>query len=81
VIEVLEDGVKQLKARSVEPESELNKRCTIEKLEIERVYWYEKGIDWGIVTEHEIPMVLTENPRDPPGTLVVSCAQHTRHNV
>lgn len=61
VIEVMEDGVKQLKARSVKPEAELNKRRTIEKLEIERVYWYEKGIDWGIVTEHEIPLVLAEN--------------------
>ena len=44
VIEVMEDGVKQLKARSVKPEAELQKKRTIEKLEIERVYWYEKGI-------------------------------------
>lgn len=34
---------------------------TIEKLEIERRYWAQKGIPWFLVTELEIPTVVLEN--------------------
>ncbi len=51
----------EIKARSVKPSSKLNNKRTIEKLEIERTYWSEKGVDWGIVTEKEIPMDLVLN--------------------
>jgi hypothetical protein len=44
-----------LKARTVKCASELKNKRTIEKLEIERRYWEFVGIDWKIVTEHEIP--------------------------
>lgn len=37
-----------------------NSRAT-EKLEIERVYWTTREVDWGIVTELEIDSVLVEN--------------------
>ena len=26
----------------------------MEKFEVERVYWSSRGVDWGVVTEHEI---------------------------
>lgn len=32
-----------------------------EKLEIERFYWLERGIEWRIVTEKDIPMALVQN--------------------
>jgi len=42
------------KARTIKNSSELNKKRTLEKLEIERRYWDILGINWKIVTEHEI---------------------------
>lgn len=48
-------------ARTVKYAKDLSKRRTIEKLEIERRYWEIRGIDWGIVTEHEIPLTLAKN--------------------
>lgn len=41
-------------ARSVKTEADLSKKRTREKLEIERLYWTTQGIDWKLVTEHEI---------------------------
>ncbi|MCD9188956.1 MAG: TnsA endonuclease N-terminal domain-containing protein [Pyrinomonadaceae bacterium] len=48
-------------ARTVKPSEELDKTRVIEKFEIERRYWAAKGIDWGIITEKEIPVVLSNN--------------------
>ncbi|HEX8371077.1 MAG TPA: TnsA endonuclease N-terminal domain-containing protein [Pyrinomonadaceae bacterium] len=48
-------------ARTIKPSKELEKTRVIEKFEIERRYWAAKGIDWGIVTEKEIPMILAKN--------------------
>jgi hypothetical protein len=50
-----------LKARTIKMTKELEKPRTLEKLEIERRYWLEKGIDWKIVTEHEIPYQKAKN--------------------
>ena len=44
--------------RKVEP---LTSQRTLEKLEIERRYWKERNISWGIVTEREIPEALARN--------------------
>jgi hypothetical protein len=44
-------------ARAVKPSADLDDLRTLEKLEIERRYWTEKGVDWGIVTERELPVV------------------------
>jgi hypothetical protein len=48
-------------ARTVKPANDLDKPRVIEKLEIERRYWGARGIDWGIVTEKEIPLVMARN--------------------
>lgn len=48
-------------ARSVKPSTELDKKRVLEKLEIERRYWADRNIDWGIVTEKEIPLAFTKN--------------------
>lgn len=48
-------------ARSVKPSLELDKKRVLEKLEIERRYWTARNIDWGIVTEREIPIALAKN--------------------
>ena len=48
-------------ARTVKYAKDLSNRRTLEKLEIEMRYWETRGIDWGIVTEHEIPTELAKN--------------------
>ena len=48
------DGFVEL-ARTIKMKDELLDERVIEKFEIERVYWERRGIDWGIVTELEIP--------------------------
>ena len=48
-------------ARSIKPSEELKKRRVKEKLEIERRYWFKRGIDWKVVTEHELPRTKIRN--------------------
>jgi hypothetical protein len=48
-------------ARAIKPATELQSQRTLEKLEIERLYWKRREVDWGIVTEKEIPKTLVEN--------------------
>ncbi|BAQ60815.1 Tn7-like transposition protein A [Geminocystis sp. NIES-3708] len=48
-------------ARTLRQTKDLQSHRTIEKLEIERLYWQERNIDWGIVTEQEIPENLVKN--------------------
>ena len=47
--------------RTVKKSGELRKRRTIEKLEVERYYWENQGIDWGIVIAEEIPKTFVRN--------------------
>ncbi len=54
-------GKEVYKVRTVKPASNLEKKNTIEHFEIERRYWAQKGIDWGIVTDNDIPRILTSN--------------------
>ena len=48
-------------ARTLKTAKDLQSQRTIEKLEIERRYWQGRDIDWGIVTEREIPEALAKN--------------------
>lgn len=48
-------------ARSVKSSIELEKKHIIEKFELERRYWESKGIDWGIVTQKDIPVIKAKN--------------------
>jgi hypothetical protein len=64
LITELKDGVEVDFARTVKPSRELDKKRVIEKFEIERVYWEHRGVDWGIVTEHDTPKVFVKNVRD-----------------
>ncbi|NLK96562.1 MAG: heteromeric transposase endonuclease subunit TnsA [Epulopiscium sp.] len=48
-------------ARSIKASSELEKKQVIERLEIERRYWESKNIDWGLVTQKDIPVVKAKN--------------------
>jgi hypothetical protein len=48
-------------ARTIKYARDLQSKRTIEKFEIERRYWQARNIDWGIVTELDIPTNLTRN--------------------
>jgi hypothetical protein len=61
MLSVNQDGKKVELARTVKPSTELSKKRVAEKFELERRYYAAKGIDWGIVTEQEIPKVLAGN--------------------
>lgn len=50
-------------ARSVKPAGELEKKRVLEKQEIERRYWSSQSVNFGIVTENEIPKELVKNLR------------------
>lgn len=47
--------------RTIKYENELNSERQIEKFEIERAYWEDQGVSWGIVTEKEIPVTVVDN--------------------
>jgi hypothetical protein len=47
--------------RGVRYAKTLHSKRKLAELEIERRYWESRDIDWGIVTERDIPMVLVEN--------------------
>jgi hypothetical protein len=61
VVEIQHHNGQLQQARTVKPASMLDRHRTLEKLEIERLYWQARSIDWGIVTEHEIPAVYASN--------------------
>jgi hypothetical protein len=48
-------------ARTAKYAADLSSQRTLEKFEIERRYWQARNVDWGIVTEREIPHVLARN--------------------
>ena len=48
-------------ARTVKPAEALSSQRILEKLEIERCYWRQRGVSWGIVTDREIPEVFARN--------------------
>ncbi len=55
------DGKTVTHARTIKYAAALDAPKTLKKLEIERRYWEARGIDWGIVTEHDIPAELSQN--------------------
>ncbi|PWC47754.1 TnsA endonuclease N-terminal domain-containing protein [Azospirillum sp. TSA6c] len=59
--DVMREGRRVLIARSVKPADKLEDERVIEKQEIERRYWVEQGVDWGIVTDADIPATYAEN--------------------
>ncbi|QBJ66102.1 heteromeric transposase endonuclease subunit TnsA [Bacillus anthracis] len=48
-------------ARTLKYKDELMNKRVLEKFEIERVYWERQDINWGIVTELEIPKEMAYN--------------------
>lgn len=68
-----EDGDIEYFARAIKNYSELNKKSTIEKFEIERRYWLAKGVNWKVVTNKEINRQFCKNIEWVRETLVQEC--------
>jgi hypothetical protein len=60
-IKDIDDAKQKYMARTVKSYTELEKKNTLERMEIERRYWASKGVNWGIVTQKEISNVLAKN--------------------
>jgi len=52
---------RRIVSRTFKLSEDLKDRRVLEKFEIERRYWRERGIDWGIVTEDELDLDLIKN--------------------
>lgn len=65
MITVLSNGKKTYLARTFKYPEELvdneKNNLIIEKFEIERIYWEERGINWGIIQETDESKVLAKN--------------------
>ncbi|HGE5781862.1 TPA: TnsA endonuclease N-terminal domain-containing protein [Bacillus pseudomycoides] len=61
IITISEKNCEKIIARTVKYSNELEKKRVQEKFEIERCYWEQKNIDWGIITEQDIPLPLVNN--------------------
>ncbi|HYH22418.1 MAG TPA: TnsA endonuclease N-terminal domain-containing protein [Azospirillum sp.] len=61
VVDLIQEGQLLQVARAVKPAEKLDEPRTVAKLEIERRYWTDRGVDWGIVTERDIPETLVRN--------------------
>lgn len=48
-------------ARAVKMSKDLQRKRVCEKLEIERIFWEKRGVEWGIVTEQDINIVVSDN--------------------
>lgn len=60
----LQDGGREVEmAIAIKPSADLASARTLEKLEIERVYWSARKVDWRILTERELPQALVKNLR------------------
>jgi hypothetical protein len=63
LVNVSDGSETRLAARSVKPFADLDDDRTVEKQEIERRYWGADGVDWGLITEHELPSQHIKNLR------------------
>ncbi|MFI8715179.1 TnsA endonuclease C-terminal domain-containing protein [Brevibacillus brevis] len=55
------DGNENHIARTVKNSTELTRKITLEKLEIERRYWFTKGVEWKVITDKQLPRQLAKN--------------------
>ena len=61
LVDVAHDGRTRQIAYAVKPSEALAKPRVADKLDIERLYWGSEAVEWGIVTEKELPAILTRS--------------------
>ncbi|HWP95986.1 MAG TPA: TnsA endonuclease C-terminal domain-containing protein [Syntrophomonadaceae bacterium] len=61
ILTLIEDGQKRIIARTIKPVKELKRQRVRELFKIEEKYWADHGVDWGVVTDLDIPKILARN--------------------
>ena len=61
LVDVLQEGKLRQEACAVKPSADLKRGRVLEKLEIERRYWIEKGVSYRIVTDLDFSPIVTKN--------------------
>ncbi len=61
LINIQDNGKNYQGARTIKPSTQLSQIRTIEKYELERLYWQAQNTDWGIVTEKDISQDFAAN--------------------
>lgn len=61
LLDVQEGDQVKLYARTTKTFEDINSKRTIDKFEIERTFWQERKVDWGIVCDTDIPKALVKN--------------------
>ena len=61
LITTLKNGQHEHVARTLKYKKDLMGERVLEKFEIERIYWERQGVEWGIVTEQEVPKTRAHN--------------------
>ncbi|MBP1153958.1 MULTISPECIES: TnsA endonuclease C-terminal domain-containing protein [unclassified Paenibacillus] len=61
VTAINEQGKEYQFARTIKDAAELGKKATIERLELQRLFWKSRKVDFGIVTPNEIPVQRSKN--------------------
>lgn len=61
LIVVQKNGTKEQYVRTIKHSDDLSDPRTLEKFEIERRYFKSKNMNWGIITEKELPDTFTNN--------------------
>jgi hypothetical protein len=60
-ITIRKDTAIEYLARTIKPSQLLNNPRIIDKFEIERQYWKDSNVDWGIITEKDLPKSICQN--------------------
>ncbi|MCX2827251.1 TnsA endonuclease N-terminal domain-containing protein [Bacillus pseudomycoides] len=82
IITINENNCEKIIARTVKSSNELEKKRVQEKFEIERCYWEQKNIDWGIITERDVPLPFVNNlKRIRNANIVMSCPMLTKEMI
>ena len=61
LVDVQRNGLITQHARTVKPAKDLCSERVLEKFEIERRFWFRRGIDWAVVSDCDLPIKLIKN--------------------
>ncbi len=61
MVTLRENGRESNIALQVKPSAQLKNKRVLEKFQLERLYYAEQGIEWGIITEKHIPPIRIKN--------------------
>ncbi|MGL4850231.1 MAG: TnsA endonuclease N-terminal domain-containing protein [Clostridium sp.] len=61
IITLNQNGKSKNIARAIKSSSDIKSKRTLEKLQIEKEFWEKRNIEWGIVTEKNMPMTKAKN--------------------